>query len=331
MGPILQASHRGTPLNNEKNPIFQEALSIWRAKHPSLVSPSDWSKPERERNLLEYCEWGLWQAAYINRLGGSRFSQEQEDWYLGFYLKVASSEAIRQVCQAQCKSREHADALLGLLFRESDRMRPNRPADDPVFPGLLREQINREQDRKHKEEQKRFRGDLRQFAAIKAASAQLCGPYGDHERAELQQALGTFEKYERKAQQGSAPHLGPDCIWFEGMTVSLSRDRATIPLTTRRGRLALDNASKNIYFELVRRLVRNTYQGPDEVEKAVELIQHFSPGLLSNTYDVNRLGARLKPFLEKDGVRGQVNGQEDYYVNQYPFTTLLTTIHPPLS
>jgi hypothetical protein len=178
--------------------------------------------------------------------------------------------------------------------------------------------MNREQERKHKEEQKRFRGDLRQFAAIKAASAQLCGPYGDHERAELQLALGTFEKYERKAQQGIAPHLGPDRIRFEGMTVSPSRDRATTPLT------------QTIYFELVRRLVRNTYQGPDEVEKAVELIQHFSPGLMSDAYGANRLGARLKPFLEKNGVRDQVNGEEDYYVNQYPFTTLLTTIHPPL-
>ena len=146
----------------------------------------------------------------------------------------------------------------------------------------------------------------------------------------MQQALGTFEKYERKAQQGIAPHLGPDRIRFEGMTVSPSRDRATTPLTAGHGRSAFDKASQNIYFELDRRFVRNTYQGPDKVEKAVELIQHFSPGLISNAYDANRLGARLKPFLEKDAIRDQVNGEEDYYVNQYPFTTLLTTIQPPL-
>ena len=192
MGPILQAGNRGTNFNTEeKKTIFQEALSIWRAKHPSLVSPSEWSKPEGERNLLEYCEWGLWQAVYSNRFNGSRFSQYEEDWYLGFYLKVASSEAIRQVCQVQCKSRGHADALIGLLFRESDRMRPNRPADDPVFPGLLREQMNREQERKHKKETETV---PRRSSSIRRDQSSICATMWSLRRSRKSRiAAGTWD------------------------------------------------------------------------------------------------------------------------------------------
>ena len=103
------------------------------------------------------------------------------------------------------------------------------------------------------------------------------------------------------------------------------------------GRPAFDHASDNTYYELVRRLVKKAYRGRDELEKAVALIQHFSPGLLSNDYTANQLAARLKPFLDspkvktsdgkkantkKPNVRQYLARLEAVFVQNIPFTRM---------
>lgn len=257
---------------------------------------------------------------------GPMIASGAEDWILGFYIKFATSPDIKQVCEDQCRSREQADGLLGLLYWESDRMRPDRPVDDPVFGELMGRQIARAQGRKRKEEQKEARADLRRLDAVDTAIGQLSIPSAE---AELRAIV---EKYRSQARSALAPPLpGPTAISINGQVFAPDPPSDATSISIGCGRPAFDHASENTYLELVRRLVKKAYKtapGPGELEKAVAIVQHFSPGLLPNQYDANQLGSRLKAFTSKPGVGTYLKRLEADFVTRTPFTVVLSP-HAP--
>jgi hypothetical protein len=298
------------------------AHAIWTEQHPAIVSRGQWAKPDKERNFLDYCEWLLWEHYMRWTRSGNVLKSGTEEWILGFYIKLATSPDIKRVCGDECRSREQADGLLGLLYRESDRMRPDRPADDPVFGTLMGRQIARAERLKLIEEQKQARADLRQFAAMKAAMDRL----SLQDQTELRKVV---EKYECEARRVLAPPLrGPAAISFNGELWAPPAPSPSASTPARRGGPSFGHASDNTYLALVQRLVKKAYRGRDELEKAVAIVQQFSPGLLPNQYDANRLGSRLKPFTSKPGVSQYLKGLETDFVTRTPFTAVLS-LHAP--
>lgn len=298
--------------------ILHKAQSIRVDQHLDIAAIREWPRPERDRRFLEYCEWLLWQNynEYPLSYGGSF-----QAWMLGFYIKLATSPCIKEVCEDQCRSREHADGLLGLLYWESDRMTTDRPADDPVFGELLGRQIAKAQGLKLKEARKTARADLRQFAAMKAAIDRLSPQGGTCVRAELHEVVEKLEGQARSVIVPAPP--GPTAISINGLVFAPDPPSDATSQSICRGRPAFDHASENTYLELVKRLVKKAYRGRDELEKAVAIVQHFSPGLLPNQYDANQLGSRLKPFSSKPGVSKYLKDLETHFVTRAAFTTLL--------
>jgi hypothetical protein len=280
--------------------------------------------------VLASCEWHLWQVykrhsrAHLQGDGLGPYRNEFTDWVLGFYIKLATSPAIKQICGAQCRSRKHTDGLLGLLFLESDRVTgADKPADQPVFGELMGEQIMRVREVADMRARRQAKADLRQFDSMSKAIERLSDCYDESDRNDLRTVIA---KYARAAECCVSPPQGPDAL-----ILRFGADSETIlapsgtkgPAPTRRpGRPAFDHASENTYCELVRRLVKKAYRGPDELERAVELVQHFSPGLLEDAYTADQLAARLKPFLDKPGVRPYLARLEAGFVQNTPFTKL---------
>lgn len=302
----------------ERVRTLDKAHALWTTKHFGIVSRGQWPKPDTERNFLEYCEWLLWKHYMRWTRSGNVLRNGAEDWILGFYIKLATSPEIKHVCEDRCRSREYADALLGLLYQESDRMRPDRPADDPVFSTLMGRQIERAHQRKVKEAQKTARADLRRLDAMDPSIGRLSIPSAE---AELRAIV---EKYRAQARSVLAPPPpGPIAISINGQLIAPPPPSPSALTPPHRGRPPFDHASDDTYLELVRRLVKKAYRGRDELEKAVAIVQHFSPGLLPTQYEADQLGARLKPFIDKPGVREYLNGLETHFVTRAPFTAVL--------
>lgn len=309
---------------------IQQARDLFVSQNTGHDPLDAWPCPNSATHFLKSCEWHLWQAykrhsrARLQGQGLDPDRNEFADWVLGFYIKLATSPAIKEICGAQCRSRKHADALLGLLFLESDRVaRADRPADQPVFGELMGEQMRRGREVADMRDRRQAKADLRQFAIMSEAIEPLSDCYDESDRNDLRTLIA---KHARAAERSVSPPQGPDVLILrfgaDSETILALSGQEDPALPRRAGRPPFDHASENTYCELVRRLVKKAYRGPDELERAVELIQHFSPGLLEDAYTADQLAARLKPFLDKPGVRPYLARLEAGFVQNTPLTKL---------
>jgi hypothetical protein len=303
----------------------QRARELFARQHNGADPRHDWPRPDPATQFLASCEWRLWEAYKRHRLdylqgnGPDPDKNGATDWLLGFYIKLATSPDIKRVCGAQCRSSKYADALLGLLFRESDMMTwANRPADRPVFGELMGKQIARTRAQQERTEHPQAKADLRQFAIMYDAVESLSPAIAEFEREELRTVIARLA---RPAALTAHPPPAPTSITVGGTVYPLPQPAPSPP--GHAGRPAFDNGSEDTYCELVERLVKKAYRGRDELEKAVALIQHFSPGLLGNdSYTANQLGSRLKPFREKPNVRQYLARLEAVFVQNMPLTRM---------
>lgn len=320
-------------------PTVQRARDLFADQHNGHDPLDAWLCPDPQTHFLASCEWRLWQMYKRNKGDGPDPDKNGfTDWVLGFYIKLATSETIRQVCEARCRSRTHADALLGLLFRDSDIICSGLPDGSAVFCSTLVQ--NRLSVKAQQEEQRRARKDLKLFTAMRRAIDQLTGPDDSPRKLALRKALAPHER--------SALDLtgGPPEIVFKigGRTEIFRPDPSHVPVpsTLSSGQPRYTGADTNTYLELVRRLARQAYDGRDYVKMAGALIQDFSPKLLPKTYftrsypDKDRLSPRVDAFLKIPYVsetppckvlsmRERVDQYETLYLTESFFTRLTAT------
>jgi hypothetical protein len=328
---------------------YKQARARWREQHSGLAFPT-WqqSEPDQSKDFLEYCAWRLWrEITHIKMTGNeqSQFNQDCLDWLLGFYIKLATSEDLKRVCdwsqglapQRRAHKRKYADGLLGILLRESDRMHPRRPADQAVFTGLLGGQTKKIRKDKMRDELRKAKADLRVFRGCKAGLDRLSDRIDPETRTALRE---NFERHERDCEQALN---SPTSFTIGGPNGETSEVDFHSPLpgsdSQPRGRPKFDRAAENTYCELVRRFVKQVYRGRDVDRKTVAIIQHFTPGLLPDTYKVmaydtdipnkDELSSRLAKFMKsldalnkKDPRRAYMDNLEVHFLKRSPFTAL---------
>ena len=285
---------------------FQRARDLFADQHNGHDPLDAWPCPDSTTQFVASCEWRLWQAykrlsrAYPQGEGLPPSQQEFADWTLGFYIKLATSEHIRQVCEGQCRSRAHADALLGLLFRDSDIICSGLPDGSAVFCST--HVRNRLSAKAQQEEKRRAKHDRKALTAIRSRIDQLTGPDDSPRKLELRKASALYEP------SALALTDGPTEIVFnvDGRTNIIRPDPPHVPspCTPSSGHPRFTGADTNTYLELVRRLVRQAYAGRDYVKMTGRVVHDFSPALLPENYftshypDKDRLSPRLAAFLK---------------------------------
>src|SRR6185503_4232997 len=101
--------------SNETSSRFEAAYRLFRRRHPNSVPITGQQSPPKDSSPIEYAEWAIWKAR--ERWGDATW----DNWFLGFYEKLVTSESLKEVCQDQCTSTDAAYALLGLLLWDADR------------------------------------------------------------------------------------------------------------------------------------------------------------------------------------------------------------------
>lgn len=316
----------------------QRAMEIFACQHDGRDPMSAWPCPDHEDNLLASCEWRLWEAYK----GCIRSHQDKDDgpsmngftkWILGFYIKLATSPDLQRVCADRCRSRAVADALLGLLFWEADRFRPDGRTSERPFTRLMGAKISREQAAIEVQERRKARADLRQFTLMYQAVERLSSHYFEADREELRTVIA---KHERPAEAYANPSRGPDQIIIrlgvQSVTIAPSPQEDDEAREARKGRDQFGGSSTNTYAELVRRLVKRAYRGQDLSRTVVAIIQHFSPGLLPDSYGAktypnkDEFSSRLAKYMRHPRAQAYVKSEEAHFIDHAPLTKILRRV-----
>ncbi len=294
--------------SNDAPSKFETAYTLFRQRYPKSVPIAGRQSP-KNCTPIEYAEWAIWKARERWR------DATWDNWFLGFYEKLITSEALNEVCHDRCKSVDAAYALLGLLLREADRFEHEKRTgvlgEENLLEKQRREGLWRKADRDAKKLLKiqDLVKDLRFDYALEVNRDGTPGTDHQHHRKTLAEIVdGFLSAFVEETEFRELSHPGA--------------------AKSGRGRPKLGLTSKDMFCALVDHFVKKAFRGKDHIRQAIIIVKTFAPGLLRDedsdpVDEANAFGKQLDAFLKKKGAIEEFERLVTIYKTDHSFPALM--------
>lgn len=241
---------------------------------------------------------------------------------MGFYENLVKSEALKEVCQDQCKSREAAYALLGLLLWDADRFAlantKGKHVDERGAANLRKEQASQVLARMSEP-------DAKQLLQIQELVQGLTCDY----TVEVDEDRTPATEHQRHHRKTLAEIIcGFVDAFAEEATVRAQASSGTPQQGI--GRPEAGVTSRDMFCALVSHFVKEAFKGEDHIGQAILILKDFAPGLLKDNHsdpmkEAKAFVQRLKALRKKAGAIKEFNSLVAIYKTDRSFPSIMKT------